>query len=95
MRGFGIDDLRDVQPPIAGAFINARLKNGPEPELATRHLRRATLRLLFQAAELVSAADRTTMDVPVSPNIKTPTNDQASLERRVVDPQGMPISDQS
>ncbi len=48
--GFGIVDLADVTPAMAEHFVQAPARDGMEPSLQLRHLRRTALRLVFRSA---------------------------------------------
>ena len=48
----GVDSLTGVSAEVAARFVSARLPNGEPPSVATRHLRRTNLRLLFRAARI-------------------------------------------
>jgi site-specific recombinase XerD len=48
-QAFGVESLASTSADVAAAFVHARTANG-DPALATMHLRRSTLRLLFRTA---------------------------------------------
>lgn len=48
-RGFGVTELEAVVPKMVELFVKARSKDG-EPSIATMHMRRSVLRLLFRVA---------------------------------------------
>src|SRR6266516_3539144 len=53
----GCGDLASVTPRLASAFVLANDAQGRPPAVATLHLRRSTLRLVFAAARAISLAD--------------------------------------
>lgn len=48
-RGHGLSGLDEVSPGVAAAFVDAPSGVDDAPSLATRHLRRSALRLLYRA----------------------------------------------
>lgn len=60
----GIALVSELSPELAVAFINARTTTGHQPSDATRHLRRAALRLLFRTwREFRLLVDEPTLDL--------------------------------
>jgi integrase len=74
------DGVHDITAELVGAFVDARAADGRPPRIATRHLRRSALRLLFRVArELDLAAGDPTLDLhlpPRSPTIARPLTDE-------------------
>ena len=66
--GFAVEDAEDVTPAIADGFVRARARDGSLPAVATMHLRRATVRLLFaEGRRLGLATHDPTMDLRLPP----------------------------
>jgi len=66
--GFAVQSASDVTPAIAEGFVRARTRNGAVPAVATMHLRRATVRLLFAEGRKLGLADHDpTMDLQLPP----------------------------
>ena len=56
--GSGIDSLSTVSPAVVGEFVHARsTATGAEPSVATSHLRRSAVRLLFRVLREVGVVD--------------------------------------
>src|SRR4051812_44965878 len=70
-RGFDIDAVADVTSSHVEAFVKARGHNG-EPSVATMHVRRSSLRLLFRIArsELGFVGDPT-LDIRLPPRSRS------------------------
>lgn len=50
VNGFGVSSVEDISPECIAAFVNAPIKNGRAPQIATMHLRRSALRYFFRVA---------------------------------------------
>jgi integrase len=73
----GIGDLDEVTAEHARAFVCARTFEGETPSVATRHLRRSAVRLLFRTARLAGRAHHDpTLDLRLPP--------RSSLNRRAL-----------
>lgn len=73
-RGFGLTGPSDFDPGVARAFVNAPEPDGAAPSLATRHLRRSALRLMFRAARSSGlASGDPTLDLELPPRSPLPT----------------------
>jgi integrase len=66
-QGFGTASLSDVSAVEAAAFVGARTAEG-SPSVATMHLRRTTIRLVFRTARSLGIADSDpTLDLELPP----------------------------
>ena len=66
--GFAVEGAREVTPVLAESFVRARARDGASPAVATMHLRRATVRLLFSEGRRLGLADHDpTMDLRLPP----------------------------
>lgn len=78
--GEGVACLDDVTPELARSFVTALCADGAAPGLATQHLRRSAIRLLFRVARwLGSAAQDPTLDLALparSASIARPLTDE-------------------
>jgi integrase len=73
-RGHGMEDLAQVSPALAAAFIAAPNPDGSAPSTSLAHLRRSALRLLFRSARhLGQAVGDPTLDVRLPPRAQVAT----------------------
>jgi integrase/recombinase XerC len=84
--GHGIADLDDTTPAMAVEFVRAPDSSGAVASLATQHLRRCAVRILFRIPRqlgLVTVDPTTDLDLPPrSPSVLRPlTNVEATLCR--------------
>lgn len=85
VRGFGTSTLGDVDAGTSHGFVTARTSSG-DPAVATMHLRRSTLRLLFRIArelDLVEGDPTIDLDLPPRSGLKARplTDDEDALCR--------------
>lgn len=67
-RGLGIDAPGDVTAAVVAGFVHARAKDGTAPAVATMHIRRAAVRLLFAEGRRLGLLDiDPTVDVRLPP----------------------------
>jgi integrase len=59
--GHGVTHFDEVTPGLARAFVDAPGVHGAAPSLATRHLRRSAIRLLFRVARRLGLATQDPM----------------------------------
>lgn len=65
--GHGLGSLAELTPAIAAEFVTASTREG-RPSIATQHLRRSSLRLLFRFARELGIADHDpTLDLRLPP----------------------------
>jgi len=68
VRGAGCRSAQDVTSEVAGGFIHARSRDGSAPSVATMHLRRAAVRLLFsEGRRLGLVTHDPTLDLELPP----------------------------
>jgi integrase/recombinase XerC len=73
-RGLGIRDAHAVTRDIAAAFVTARSSKGDRPAVATMHLRRSAVRLLFaEGRRLGLVGHDPTLDIRLPPRSSLPT----------------------
>ena len=83
----GIDSLGDVSPDLARAFVLARSgRTNAAPSIATSHLRRSAVRLLFRVLRQLSLAEHDpTLDLTLPPRssrqARPLTDDEIALAR--------------
>jgi hypothetical protein len=85
-RGFDVVSLCDVTPAHAAAFVTALHSSSAHPSVATMHLRRSAVRLLFRVArELGLVAGDPTLDLRLPPRagtkVRPVTDDEVALCR--------------
>lgn len=85
-RGHGVLTVGDVSDALARAFLEARTTKGTPPSLATQHLRRSALRLLFRVLrEFRVCAFDPTIDLHLPARSRVPfralTDDEIELAR--------------
>ena len=85
-RGFQVGSLGEVTPLHASTFVTARSSTVSQPSVATMHLRRSAVRLLFRfARELGLAAGDPTLDLKLPPRsgfaVRPLTDDEIPLCR--------------
>lgn len=67
-RAYGSESLSGMTPELVASFVHARTSNGGHPSIATKHLRRAALRLLFKVLREFRLLERDpTLDLVVPP----------------------------
>jgi integrase/recombinase XerC len=65
---FGIEKLEAVEPTFVAAFVRAKGRNHRTPSVATMHLRRSAVRLLFRTARSLSLVTTDpTLDLELPP----------------------------
>ena len=82
----GVVNVNDISEAHCSGFVRARTRDGVEPELATMHARRTTLRSMFRALrDAGSPLGDPTMDIPLPPRSSAParplTDDEVMLGR--------------
>lgn len=86
VRGHGVLTVGEVSDALARAFVVARTTKGSPPSVATQHLRRSALRLLFRVLrEFRVCTSDPTIDVLLPPRSQVPfrplTDDEVDLAR--------------
>jgi integrase len=82
----GVAGLDGVTPALVRAFVHAPGAEGAAPGIATRHLRRSAIRLLFRVARELGLADGDpTLDLHLSPRswsvVRALTDEEVALCR--------------
>ncbi len=69
---FGVDQLAAVEPAVVAAFVRAQSRDRQTPSVATMHLRRSAVRLLFRTGRSLGLVTvDPTLDLALPPRTET------------------------